>query len=107
MGEFMTPNACSSGDQLLTLPDVGRRFQSPRKAAGKTQTEVASAVGMRQESLSRFESGRSNDFSLNKLLRLLQKLGLQLDVTSAVGRPTLAEVLREVRDGRNTGPNAR
>lgn len=103
----MTPGAYHPSDSLLTLPDVGRRFQALRKAAGKTQTEVASAVGMRQEALSRFESGAGNDFSLAKLLRLLEVLELELDVKPATRRPSLNDVLNEVRQGHNTGPQAR
>ncbi|NIM40287.1 MAG: helix-turn-helix domain-containing protein [Hydrogenophaga sp.] len=102
----MTPYAYSTPDPLQTLPDVGRRFQVMRKAAGKTQTELANAVGMRQEALSRFESGSAADFSLAKLLRLLQALELQLEFKPVVRRPTLDEVLHEVREGRNTGPDA-
>jgi HTH-type transcriptional regulator/antitoxin HipB len=103
----MTPYAYSTpSDPLRTLPEVGQRFQVLRKAAGKTQTDVATAAGMRQEALSRFESGSAADFSLAKLLRLLQVLELQLDFKPVVRRPTLDEVLHEVREGRNTGPDA-
>jgi HTH-type transcriptional regulator/antitoxin HipB len=98
--------AYSNPDPLQTLPEVGQRFQALRKAKGKTQTEVATAAGMRQEALSRFESGSAADFSLAKLLRLLQVLELQLEFRPLVRRPTLDEVLHEVREGRNTGPNA-
>lgn len=103
----MTRDAYSVAESLLTLPDVGRRFQALRKAAGKTQTEVATAVGMRQEALSRFESGRGTDFSLAKLLRLLEVLELELEFRPAVRRPSLADVLDEVRRGANAGPQAR
>jgi HTH-type transcriptional regulator / antitoxin HipB len=103
----MTPNANSFDDELLTLPDVGRRFQQLRKAAGKTQTEVAQAVGIRQEALSRFESGRGNDFSLAKLLRLLEILELRMDFAPVTRRPSLVDVLKEVRTGANTGPRSR
>lgn len=103
----MTPDAYPPTTELLTLPDLGRRFQALRKAAGKTQTEVASAVGMRQEALSRFESGRGADFSLAKLLRLLEALDLQIDLKPATRRPSLTQVLSEVRQGSNTGPQAR
>ena len=94
-------------DRLTTLPDLGRRFRALRKAAGKTQTELATAVGMRQEALSRFESGAGADFSLAKLLRLLQALELELDFRPVVRRPTLNDVLREVKQGHNSGPAAR
>jgi HTH-type transcriptional regulator/antitoxin HipB len=92
---------------LHTLPDVGRQYQALRKSAGKTQLEVAKAVGMRQEALSRFESGSGNDFSLVKLLRLLQALNMELDFKSATRRPTLNDVLQERKSNANTGPDAR
>jgi len=103
----MTSDAYSSSQSLHTLPDVGRRFQALRKQAGKTQTEVASAVGIRQEALSRFESGGGADFSLAKLLRLLQVLNLEIDFKPATRRPTLIDVLSERRSGANTGPDSR
>ena len=103
----MAPITYDKPDSLVTLPDVGRRFRVLRKAAGRTQTELASAVGMRQEALSRFESGAGTDFSLAKLLRLLQALELELDFRPVVRRPTLNDVLREVKKGHNSGPDAR
>lgn len=92
---------------METLPDVGQRFRALRKQAGKTQQEVASAVGMRQEALSRFESGSGADFSLAKLLRLLQALEMNLEFIPATRRPTLTAVLAERRNNSNVGPTAR
>lgn len=91
---------------LRTLPDVGQRFRDLRKSAGKTQLEVAKAVGMRQEALSRFESGRGNDFSLAKLLRLLQVLDLELDFRTITRRPNLKDLLQERLSNANTGPES-
>lgn len=98
-----------SSDAYLmeTLLDVGRRFRALRKRAGKTQQEVAAAVGMRQEALSRFESGNGADFSLAKLLRLLQALEMNLEFAPATRRPTLDTVLAERRNNGNVGPAAR
>lgn len=90
-----------------TLLDVGNRFRQVRVNAGKTQSEVACAVGMRQEAISRFESGRGADFSLTKLLRLLQVLDMELDFVSATRRPTLSSVLEERRHNANVGPDSR
>lgn len=103
----MTTDAYFRKEPLDNLPAVGRQFRALRKAAGKTQVEVASAVGMRQEALSRFESGAGNDFSVAKLLRLLRVLGHEVQFTPLVRRPTLDEVLSEVKSGTNTGPSAR
>ena len=90
-----------------TLSDVGKRFRELRKTAGKTQAEVAGAVGMRQEALSRFESGRCAEFSLTKLLRLLQALDAELDFVQASRRPTLAAILHERLQNANIGPDSR
>lgn len=100
----MTSDAYS----MATLPDVGTAFRQRRKQAGKTQAQVAAAVGMRQEALSRFESGRGADFSLAKLLRLLQAVDAQLDFKpQGPRRPSLRAVLQERRANTNTGPDAR
>lgn len=92
---------------METLPDVGQCFRALRKQAGKTQQEVATAVGMRQEALSRFESGSGADFSLAKMLRLLQVLEMNLEFVPATRRPTLTSVLAERRTNSNVGPAAR
>jgi len=92
---------------MSTLPEVGDQLRTLRKAAGKTQQQLASAVGMRQEALSRFESGRGADFSLAKLLRLLQVLGVELTFSPSTRRPTLTAVLQERRSNSNVGPGAR
>lgn len=92
---------------METLPDVGHRFRQLREKAGKTQSEVAGAVGMRQEALSRFETGRGADFSLTKLLRLLHVLGVEMDFVSTMRRPTLSSILEERRHNANVGPDSR
>lgn len=92
---------------MSTLPDIGKRFQTLRKSAGKTQMEIAQITGMRQEALSRFERGRGNDFSMSKMLRLLRALDLEMSFHPVTARPTLDSVLEERRSGRNVGPEAR
>lgn len=92
---------------MKTLSDLGVQFQALRKQAGMTQQEVAQAVGLRQEALSRFERGRGNDFSLAKMLRLAQVLGYDLDIVSAQRHPTLDDVLKERKAQSNTGPASR
>ena len=103
----MTLNAYYSREPVDNLPALGREFRALRKAAGKTQVEVAAAVGMRQEALSRFESGAGTDFSVANLLRLLRMVGHEMQFAPLVRRPTLDEVLSDVKRGVNTGPDAR
>jgi transcriptional regulator with XRE-family HTH domain len=92
---------------METLPEVGERFRQLREAAGKTQSQIASAVGMRQEALSRFECGRGTDFSLTKLLRLLTVLDTELSFVSVTRRPNLEQILEERLRNANVGPNSR
>lgn len=97
----------SNAYPLETLDEAGAKFRELRKHAGLTQTELANQLGMRQEALSRFESGHSTDFSAAKLLRLLHALGHGLDFVPLDRRPTLNDTLRERREGRNVGPASR
>lgn len=97
----------SNAYPLETLDDMGARFRQLRKNAGLTQTELAQQLGMRQEALSRFESGRGADFSAARLLKLLHALGFGLDFVPLDRRPTLNDTLRERRGGDNVGPQAR
>lgn len=87
----------SNTNALLTLQDAGERYQQLRKTAGKTQTEVAQAAGLRQETLSRFERGRSTDLSVGKLLRLLQVLDMQVEFVPTTRRPNLNDLQQERR----------
>ncbi|MES2948698.1 MAG: helix-turn-helix transcriptional regulator [Pseudomonadota bacterium] len=87
----------SNANPLLTLPDVGARYRQLRKAAGKTQTEVAAAAGLRQETLSRFETGAANDLSAGKLLRLLQVLDMEMEFAPTTRRPNLDDLQQERR----------
>ncbi|MDP3654227.1 MAG: helix-turn-helix transcriptional regulator [Rhodoferax sp.] len=95
----MTPNTNS----LLTLRDAGERYKQLRKAAGKTQTEVAEAAGLRQETLSRFETGTSNDLSAGKLLRLLQVLDMEMEFVPTTRRPNLNDLQQERRQVSHVG----
>ncbi len=92
---------------MKTLFDLGAEYQALRKTVGKTQLEVATAAGLRQEALSRFERGRGGDFSLAKMLRLAQVLGYDLGLVSTRQHPTLDDVLQERKAQSNTGPASR
>lgn len=91
---------------MKTLLDLGGEYQTLRKQTGKTQQEVATAAGLRQEALSRFERGRGSDFSLAKMLRLAQVLGYDIEIVSARRHSTLDDVLMERKTQSNTGPTS-
>ena len=93
---------------MKTVADLGLELQALRKASGKPQRELAAETLTRQEALSRLERGRSADFSVAKLLRLAQALGVEVVlVPSTSVRPTLESVLSERRQGANVGPESR
>jgi len=92
---------------MKTLADLGTEFQTLRRSTRMTQQQLADAAGMHQENVSRFERGRGNDFSVAKLLRMLQVMGYDLQFTPARQRPTLEDVLAEARSSANTGPLSR
>lgn len=92
---------------MKTVVDLGAELQQLREQARMTQGHVASATGMRQEAVSRFERGRGNDFSVAKLLRLAQVMGYDLRFVPSHNRPTLNDVLAENKASANTGPNSR
>lgn len=93
--------------KMKTLSDLGEEFSSLRKQGHKTQGEVASVTGMRQEALSRFERGRGNDFSLGKFLRMAQALGYDVQLVPAKKHPTLTDVLEQRKQAQNVGPESR
>jgi hypothetical protein len=73
--------------QLASMRPSGRRFvgkrlvlplSGVRRAAGKTQVEVAETAGMQQPEVSRLEAG--GDLKLSSLRRYAKGLGLKLDV---------------------------
>ena len=92
---------------MKNLIDLGVELKQLRRQSKMTQVQVSAALGMRQEALSRVESGHANDFSVNKLLRLVQALGYEVQFAPQRARPTLNDVLAETRASANTGPTSR
>jgi transcriptional regulator with XRE-family HTH domain len=92
---------------MRNLHDVAVQFRMLRQTAGKTQMEVARIVEMRPEALSRFECGHATDFSLVKLLRLMNVLEKELKFVNIAQRPTLEDVLEERLRNANVGPQSR
>jgi HTH-type transcriptional regulator/antitoxin HipB len=62
---------------LLTPTQVGQLLQSARRAAGLSQTELASRVGLSQPRLSTLENN-AGAATVDQLLALCSTLGLEL-----------------------------
>ena len=64
---------------LLTPLQAGQLLQSARKAAGRSQAELAPLVGLSQSRLSKLEQNPGT-LTLDQLLALCGALGLELTV---------------------------
>ena len=93
---------------MRTMADLGAALKARRQELKKSQVQLGTESGFRQDVLSRLEHGRLTDFSVGKLLRLAHALGLEVTLTPlSRSRPTLDTLLDERRQGTNTGPQSR
>lgn len=63
---------------METLCELGEAVAKRRHALGVKQGYVAGLAGITQESLSRFERGRTTEFGTRKLLAVLAVLGMEI-----------------------------
>ena len=83
---------------MQTLMELGEAVAVRRRSLGLKQGEVAAGSGITQESLSRFERGRSPEFGSRKLLAVLAVLGMELRFAETGVSGSLDE-LRQERGG--------
>ena len=80
---------------MQTLRELGEAVASRRRSLRLKQGEVAARAGLSQESLSRFERGKSAEFGSRKLLTVLAVLGMELQFTELGASGSLDELRRE------------
>ena len=74
----------------MDIQTLGKQLRDRRRALGKTQAEVALAVGISRATLIALENG--NGLSLEKFTRLAQVLGLEVScVESDFAEPAQAQ----------------
>ncbi|MES2105509.1 MAG: helix-turn-helix transcriptional regulator [Pseudomonadota bacterium] len=83
---------------MNTFMELGPAVARIRKERGLTQVQLAQMAGMAQSTLARFETGAVAEFGSRKLLRLLELLGHEVQITPAGARPTLDDVLAERKE---------
>jgi transcriptional regulator with XRE-family HTH domain len=74
---------------------IGKQIRQARKSRKVSQAEVAKALGMSRTTIGQIESGAVQEIGVRKLIRVLEFLGLELRVRSAVRPPTLDELREE------------
>ena len=76
---------------------MGRALRSARKAARRTQADLARSLGMSRATISAIENGTIAEIGVRKLMALAAALGLELALGPRSRRPTLAELRAEHR----------
>lgn len=82
----------------MTLIEIGPLLKEARQKAGLSQEQLARPLGMSRATISAIESGRCEEIGFQKLLALLERVGLEISVGARKSRPTIDD-LREERRG--------
>jgi transcriptional regulator with XRE-family HTH domain len=76
--------------------ELGQKIREARLRAGLSQTDLARPLGMSRATVSDLENGTIKELGVRKLVRLCQRLGLDLYLAEK-RRPTLHEAYEENR----------
>ncbi len=76
---------------------VGVTIRAARRAAGRTQGELAESLGMSRATISAIENGTIQEIGVRKFAALCAALGLDVHVGPQRQRPTLQELRRQQR----------
>ncbi|ACD97386.1 helix-turn-helix domain-containing protein [Trichlorobacter lovleyi] len=74
---------------------IGSNIREARRRRKITQEQMAKALGMSRTTISQIEKGIVQEVGVRKLIRILEYLGLELQVRPAGALPTLEELQRE------------
>lgn len=77
------------------LKKIGNQVREARRAQGLTQAALAAELGISRTTLSLLESGLVQDLGIRKVIRILDRLGLELTTRPAGAPPTLEEIREE------------
>lgn len=72
--------------EVRTPADLGAVIADRRRESGKTQTELASEVGLSQRYVSQLETGRTTSATLH-LFRILRRMGATITVSFDDAKP--------------------
>jgi transcriptional regulator with XRE-family HTH domain len=74
------------------LKRIGSQVREARKGLGLTQADLASELGISRTTLSLLENGMIQELGIRKVIRILDRLGLELTTRPAGAPPTLEEI---------------
>jgi HTH-type transcriptional regulator / antitoxin HipB len=84
----------------MNLIDIGVALAAARKAAGRSQAELAGSLRLSRATISGIENGTIREIGIRKVLALCAALGLELSASARRARPTLQELREEHRGGK-------
>lgn len=74
------------------LFEIGENIRKERKRQKISQGSLAKSLGMSRSTISQIESGTVQEIGIRKLIRILDHLGLELQVRPAGAPPNLDEL---------------
>ncbi|MFF5208078.1 helix-turn-helix domain-containing protein [Streptosporangium sp. NPDC000396] len=83
--ELATPGRQATAEAGLDAYVAGHHLKELRKSLGKTQADVATALGISQSRVSQIENGDLDAMELETLRAYAAALGGHVDVTISVG----------------------
>lgn len=70
-------------DELFAKAELAHRINAIIKERGWTQTQAAEMLGVSQPNISLLARGRLSSFSFDRLFKFLNKLGQEVEITTA------------------------
>ena len=71
---------------MITIQMLGKEIHARREAIGLSQTRLAKLVDLSRQTVQRLEAGTITDLSFQRVSRILNVLGLNLDTPSLAAR---------------------
>ena len=81
----------------MRLADVAPLLKAARRARAISQAELAQPLGMSRATISALERGRCDEIGFQKLVALLESVGLEVTVAPRRSRPTIDDLRAERR----------
>ena len=83
--------------ELFAKAELAHRINTIIKEQGWTQSQAASMLGVSQPNISLLARGRLSSFSFDRLFKFLNRLGQEVDITTAPREPDHKPIMAHAR----------
>jgi HTH-type transcriptional regulator / antitoxin HipB len=87
----------------MSLQNFGAQLCEARRKRHLSQADLAAKLGMSRATISGIERGTVAEIGIRKFMALCSALDLELTLAPRRGRPTFAELQRELRNEKAKG----